>query len=300
MRIDLRTFRSINQTGGNFVMPWCPICKNEYVDGVKECADCHVGLVSQIEEELVPIIFGEEEEINQLNIFLTANEFYDAVIRPSEEESFFELAVPASLEKKAKKMVSVYSVHKAKSDILEKKSSDENGSGEQESDDEQIRPAENPRSGYTTQKEKAENYKTSAYTLIVVGILGLVFLVVASMGVLRISFGLLTYFIMGGMFLLFLLSGIASYRSYKKSSQEAVMENHLSKEIMEWCKVNLDTDIIDEMFLDEKIPDEIKYFKRIDKIKESIKETYLNLDDGFLDALVEEIYPVIFNEMEED
>ena len=78
-------------------MPWCPNCKNEYVDGIKECADCHVTLVEQLEEDFVPVIFGEEEEIYKLNTFLEANEFTKAIIRPSEEDNFFELVVPASL-----------------------------------------------------------------------------------------------------------------------------------------------------------------------------------------------------------
>ena len=278
-------------------MPWCPNCKNEYVDGIKECADCHVTLVEQLEEDFVPVIFGEEEEIYKLNTFLEANEFTKAIIRPSEEDNFFELVVPASLEKRVKQMISVYSMHKAKTEMTNLNHSDDEMESA-ESDENPLRPNQSTKSSYTTQKDKAENYKTSAYTLVSVGILGLVFLVMALIGMFPVRFGILTYLIMGGMFLLFLVSGIASYRSYKKSSQDAVMENHLSKEIMEWCKGNLNSSNIDQVFETEQIPDEVRYFKRIDRMKECIRETYLNLDEGFLDALVEEIYPAIYDESE--
>ena len=278
-------------------MPWCPNCKNEYVDGIKECADCHVTLVEQLEEDFVPVIFGEEEEIYKLNTFLEANEFTKAIIRPSEEDNFFELVVPASLEKRVKQMISVYSMHKAKTEMTNLNHSDDEMESA-ESDENPLRPNQSMKSSYTTQKDKAENYKTSAYTLVSVGILGLVFLVMALIGMFPVRFGILTYLIMGGMFLLFLVSGIASYRSYKKSSQDAVMENHLSKEIMEWCKGNLNSSNIDQVFETEQIPDEVRYFKRIDRMKECIRETYLNLDEGFLDALVEEIYPAIYDESE--
>ena len=278
-------------------MPWCPNCKNEYVDGIKECADCHVTLVEQLEEDFVPVIFGEEEEIYKLNTFLEANEFTKAIIRPSEEDNFFELVVPASLEKRVKQMISVYSMHKAKTEMTNLNHSDDEMESA-ESDENPLRPNQSMKSSYTTQKDKAENYKTSAYTLVSVGILGLVFLVMALIGMFPVRFGILTYLIMGGMFLLFLVSGIASYRSYKKSSQDAVMENHLSKEIMEWCKGNLNPSNIDQVFETEQIPDEVRYFKRIDRMKECIRETYLNLDEGFLDALVEEIYPAIYDESE--
>jgi len=278
-------------------MPWCPNCKNEYVDGIKECADCHVTLVEQLEEDFVPVIFGEEEEIYKLNTFLEANEFTKAIIRPSEEDNFFELVVPASLEKRVKQMISVYSMHKAKTEMTNLNHSDDEMESA-ESDENPLRLNQSMKSSYTTQKDKAENYKTSAYTLVSVGILGLVFLVMALIGMFPVRFGILTYLIMGGMFLLFLVSGIASYRSYKKSSQDAVMENHLSKEIMEWCKGNLNSSNIDQVFETEHIPDEVRYFKRIERMKECIRETYLNLDEGFLDALVEEIYPAIYDESE--
>ena len=278
-------------------MPWCPNCKNEYVDGIKECADCHVTLVEQLEEDFVPVIFGEEEEIYKLNTFLEANEFTKAIIRPSEEDNFFELVVPASLEKRVKQMISVYSMHKAKTEMTNLNHSDDEMESA-ESDENPLRPNQSMKSSYTTQKDKAENYKTSAYTLVSVGILGLVFLVMALIGMFPVRFGILTYLIMGGMFMLFLVSGIASYRSYKKSSQDAVMENHLSKEIMEWCKGNLNPLNIDQVFETEQIPDEVRYFKRIDRMKECIRETYLNLDEGFLDALVEEIYPAIYDDSE--
>ena len=32
-------------------MPWCPKCKNEYVEGVLVCADCGCPLVDRLEEE---------------------------------------------------------------------------------------------------------------------------------------------------------------------------------------------------------------------------------------------------------
>jgi predicted amidophosphoribosyltransferase len=31
-------------------MPYCPKCKAEYQEGIKECADCHVPLVDKLEE----------------------------------------------------------------------------------------------------------------------------------------------------------------------------------------------------------------------------------------------------------
>lgn len=47
-------------------MPWCPVCKNEYVEGRTHCPDCDVDLVDELteeprEEEAAPYMPTEEE-----------------------------------------------------------------------------------------------------------------------------------------------------------------------------------------------------------------------------------------------
>lgn len=32
-------------------MPWCPVCKNEYREGIERCAECKVALVESLEED---------------------------------------------------------------------------------------------------------------------------------------------------------------------------------------------------------------------------------------------------------
>lgn len=32
-------------------MPWCPVCKNEYREGIERCAECKVALVERLEED---------------------------------------------------------------------------------------------------------------------------------------------------------------------------------------------------------------------------------------------------------
>ncbi|MDE5866499.1 MAG: hypothetical protein K2H31_07865 [Lachnospiraceae bacterium] len=44
-------------------MPWCPKCKNEYVEGIKVCADCGTELVDSLEiTETEDIIADENPE----------------------------------------------------------------------------------------------------------------------------------------------------------------------------------------------------------------------------------------------
>lgn len=44
-------------------MPWCPICKNEYREGISECADCKVPLVESLDnivEDADALLFSTE------------------------------------------------------------------------------------------------------------------------------------------------------------------------------------------------------------------------------------------------
>lgn len=43
-------------------MPWCPICKNEYREGIKLCAECQVELVDHLEDEKEQNAESEKKE----------------------------------------------------------------------------------------------------------------------------------------------------------------------------------------------------------------------------------------------
>ena len=47
-------------------MPWRPTCKNEYVEGIKVCADCGCELVDSLEEEKTAVIFGDRAQMENL------------------------------------------------------------------------------------------------------------------------------------------------------------------------------------------------------------------------------------------
>jgi len=42
-------------------MPWCPVCKNEYREGIERCAECKVELVDHLEDES-----AQDAELEQL------------------------------------------------------------------------------------------------------------------------------------------------------------------------------------------------------------------------------------------
>lgn len=57
-------------------MPWCPICKNEYREGIKLCAECQVELVEHLEEDEKEQSddLGEQEQIARLQAMIATGQ----------------------------------------------------------------------------------------------------------------------------------------------------------------------------------------------------------------------------------
>lgn len=50
-------------------MPWCPLCRNEYIEGKTRCPDCDTELVSELAEtpkKNLPPIFQRKKNLPSL------------------------------------------------------------------------------------------------------------------------------------------------------------------------------------------------------------------------------------------
>jgi uncharacterized integral membrane protein len=254
---------------------------------VQFCTDCHCELIEQlVTPDDASVIFGEKEFIEEINAFLKYNNLPGGDVRESEDDDTYELFIKNKYLNDSKKIIRIYLQEKA----LEQIEAEENGE----------RPKAINKKAYQDKKERAAEVKSSAYTLTVVGIIGIIFVILMELNVLTLPISTfskhMTAIVMGILFLVFTVMGILSFRSLKKIIKEGNKESNLTAEMKRWCGTNLDGKQIDEEVFDleSEYQDEIKYFMRTEEIKQLISNQFLNLEEGFLDKFVEEVYVEIY------
>lgn len=268
-------------------MAWCPQCKNEYKDGIKTCVDCGCDLVEEEQyDDLIPILFGDLERLNVLKKYLDYNKLEGVSIKFDESEETYELFVREADKDSALKMTKVYMQQEA----LREQEKEEQASAPE-------RPVV-----YSSSKENAEENRTSAWAQLVVGSIGILFLVLCIVGVIPLNIGN-SYMFYGGMgclFVFFIGMGMVCLRRAKVFDKRAESEDTLKDAVTTWYQQNLTAEAVNaELDEEEGLPEEMLYFKRAQIIKDKLNHQFVNLDQVFLEHMIDnEIYDYIYEEKE--
>ena len=121
-------------------------------------------------------------------------------------------------------------------------------------------------------------------------------LVLMAFDILPFHFGgmpFITYGVLGAMFLVFIAVGVNSMKSAKAYKTEALNETARKEEILAWCKNTFSKNDIDAKILEE-VSEEEMYFKRTEIMKQEIADNFPDLEDDFLDYLLDLVYPDVF------
>lgn len=302
-------------------MPWCPKCRNEYRKGIAVCAECGVELVDSLEDgEKQAFIFGERDKMERLQSFLAYNDI-KTDIGYDDTDHTYQLAVSESQMRQAVKAAQVFMQQEAELESEDNGKTDYEGTEtealgedsitedslteEEPMPEHELKQTEKTTfyRAYQNSAAKAEDNRSSAYTLLVVGGIGFVVVLLIFLGILPVyqNAGTSKYLVcgvMGAMFILFIVFGFVSMRSSKVLFSKAKTEDSLMAEMTKWCQENLSADKVDEgLFEDEEMAEEQKYFKRAERMRKLISDKFLNLDEAFLDHFIDEYYQTLFEEV---
>ena len=291
-------------------MAWCPICKNEYRPGIKVCSDCGAELVEKLDENLrTMLIAGEEEMLQYVNDYLKVGGVKSGEISFSEENNLYALSVLTKEFPRANEIAKSYVMEY--NSRMEKKVMEDamaNATPQEREKMERL-AAEAKQMGfrnaslYESSAKKMEENKASAWSLLVIGGIGLVLIVLCFVGVIpfmnAFEGSYLFMGVMGSLSLLFLIMGFVSFKNAKGYEKEVESENGLKESLIEWCKENLKGEDIDRFIKmrDPSLEGEALFFPRNELIKSRINHQFINLDQDFLDRFVDDVvYEMVFAE----
>lgn len=297
----------------------CVDCNTELVDQL-DATDDYEKLVS----------FEKEEVADKFLNFLDYSGIHATIKTTEEEEQYFTVFVKPEDVKKAKRCFNAFytveaeneskdaSSHKATTEKflspedevpLEENSfiddetlttdntyADDNIFSEDKafSEDEDFSEDEasvknQPSGAYVKKSEQYQDLKSTAVTFLVFGFGGIIVLILNALDVISFFSGPLAYGVMAFMFLGFLYVGFNSISRSKKAAKEAIQEEELTTTINAWLEEHVTEQLIKEL-QDDSISKEINFMKTMDAIKAMVTKELGDMDDSYLDAVVEEYY----------
>ncbi|MCI9564611.1 MAG: hypothetical protein HFG30_01195 [Eubacterium sp.] len=156
---------------------------------------------------------------------------------------------------------------------------------------------DNKVSSFVRLSDKYQDITSSASTMLLVGIIGILFMILVLADIIPLPLNSSTAWlfdsVMGGIFIIFIISGIISFMHAKQVKIDADEEDKLIEELLTWADINISKEMLDEG-LDLTQPEELLYFNRADKIKDKLMHQFENADEALIYEYTEQIYQNIY------
>ncbi len=296
-------------------MPFCPVCKNEYREGITQCHECKVPLVASLDEGPKAIVTETEERLTQINDYCKAAGVVSGFIAYEEERSAYSLFFENDEADKAKEAIRNFLMEEELKELadhmdmdvseltpevvakLQKKEAQERLAEQQAERDNNPGPAV-----YEDKHVKAEEYKSSAYVLLFVGGVGLILLALLYFDIIpgfnSIKSNYMLLGVMGFLFIIFLITGVMSLNKVDQIKALAASEEDLMGRIKKMMEEKLSADQIDHVMNEAAdfadLSEEEKYFKREAYMKEQILLEFPQTDHLMIEKLTDERYNEIY------
>ena len=347
-------------------MAWCPVCKNEYREGITMCADCNVPLVDDLnalnnDEHNFKALFRthHKELAEKFTAYLEYSDLHRFSVNEADDEDGIEYTVCIHHDDMdtAKKLYHGFAITESAtdtsgchadtdssdssdvsdtldeadalgaadalgiSDSTESAGNNDNissGHGNTADNDEQQQndlnneqeefefgadelidtddlmhtlTAENINEAshgtYVRKSDKYNDYRSSAYTCILVGGIGIVFGILNIAGTISIISSVFSQIVMMTMFVLFLIGGIYMYIHSGKIKSEISSEEAIENKVKTWLTINVTPGYLNSI-KDENLEDEVNYLNYCSTIRTDIVEDIPEAPLDMIDMLIDE------------
>ena len=243
----------------------------------------------------VKFVFGEKEEMEQLAGFLEYGGLSYVVLQyeeDAEENEAYYIEIDQGEENQARKLTSVFY---KEWDKTHKKETDE---FEPQAEEKEIEVTGVP---FVKASDKAENYRSSAFALLIVGVLGLIAMILIMTGVIPIYIApnirvlsLLTMTFLFGVFVVMGCKALVDAKNYEKLSEE---EEQTTSDLHSWFLEQYTKEMLDEeagVSDSDGMTEEMKYYMRTEVIRKVVDERFDGLAASFLEKNVEDLYTELY------
>lgn len=264
-------------------MSWCPNCKMEYQEGIETCADCGDKLVEELIDsnhatinltELVDI--HEEEIATKFKSFLEYSNVRNVIMEYYEETSSWKISINSEDLNEASKLYKAFRIAET-------------------SDEEKLEAVQKMKEEafknhtYVKKEEKYNDFKSSVTVFLPFGVIGLIFAFLNLIKVLHFITSPIQIAVLSLCCIGFIYVGITSMFKLKSIKEEMQEEQDNTSTITDWMATNITSNVLKEV-TDESSSNEINYIHQTDKIKEMVLEHFGEMDENFVDQLIEDFY----------
>ncbi|MFT3984080.1 MAG: hypothetical protein QM697_09235 [Lachnospiraceae bacterium] len=242
----------------------------------------------------VKFVFGEKEEMQQLSDFLKYGGLSSVILRceeGAEENEAYYIEIDQNEEALARRLTSVFYKER---DKTHKKEYDNSEVTEELKEEKTGAP-------FVKASDKAANYRSSAFALLSVGFLGLIFMILIMIGVISISIApnirVLSFITMTFLFAVFVVMGCKALSDAKKYEERSKEEEQSMDDLRSWFLEQHTKELLDEkagILEFDGATEEMKYYMRTEIMRKLISEKFGELEASFLENNIEDLYTELY------
>ena len=155
---------------------------------------------------------------------------------------------------------------------------------------------------YMNSADRAEENRSSAWTLLIVGGAGLLVIVLGLLDIIPLPMGgfskIMTSIVLGGLCLLFVVMGIVSFKKSKTYAEQAAKEGDRESKVFAWFDENCPAERIEEMLGEQlfDLPEEEKYLKRYAAVRQILYQNFPEMGMEFMDHMADSVYEYLYGD----
>lgn len=262
-------------------MSWCPKCKQEFQDGITVCPTCDETLVDKLDTTVVmkEIDFFSEEEVTKFISFLKYSNIHDTSWEKDETLGLYRIRCQ---EKNIQEVVKLFEAFRS----VEEEAKDEIES--EEAAEETVDNLDSTSlAPYVKKQDQYSDVQSTGVMLVGIGVVGLLYVLLNSSGVLHLLHGVIPYSLNIALFAAAFIYGLYSLNQAKQLKGQIAEEKAVEDEINKWLDETVTEEFL-EKNSDTSLPKEANYLKQCQIIKRLAQSQFPDIKENFIEVLVDE------------